>query len=266
MFKLEPIVDSNFKRIGHEVLTFLPLIPNSLLFSVPNKKLEIYLFEKYIRRESIRLSGTNGNFFSFNFSFTTFKEYFDLIMELCKKFPRLLIEITEIAPLDEEWFLRNKDIHDFWHERVILDDCLESFLTLRDIDRVPPPKGFKISVRTFENLRKRGMDIGTFLNKYQGDGRLLIAEKIETAEELEKAKELGFNAFQGYLIKDMVIYGDHCATNRHASLILYLDGDTYPGISTLLEIRELLKNHDDSSSLKSFRKSRKISCKTRELR
>ena len=114
-----------------------------------------------------------------------------LVQDVLQVLPRdfVVIEILETVEPDAEVVEAVRRLKDAGH-RFALDDFVyrpehEAFLELADIVKVD------FLATTLEERRE-------LLARVEPHGPVLLAEKIETREELQEARDLGFELFQGF--------------------------------------------------------------------
>jgi EAL and modified HD-GYP domain-containing signal transduction protein len=123
---------------------------------------------------------------------------------------RVIVEVLEDVSVDEPLLAGIAALRDQGF-RIALDDyvshaCDRRLLAVADCVKVDlaaePPESL---ARTVETLRARGLE--------------LIAEKVETREQFERCKALGFTAFQGYFLQRPETFsGQRAPTLRLATL------------------------------------------------
>ncbi|MDY0236542.1 MAG: hypothetical protein RBR71_10955 [Gudongella sp.] len=137
---------------------------------------------------------TNGQkaFINFDYNFLLSDS-----MELINP-DNLIIEVLEDVKVDEVLLKRLMELKDKGY-KIALDDFVEDY---NNYPIVPISDIIKYDI------------ISTPLNSIEydvkraiGQGKTILAEKIETKEEYEKAKEMGFHLFQGYFFKKPSIIG-----------------------------------------------------------
>lgn len=143
-----------------------------------------------------------------------------------------IIEILESVPADDEVLNRMKHLRELGFV-LALDDYIglpesDAILDLVDIVKVDflqtnTAKQYEIS----KNLRKRNL--------------LLLAEKIETSQDFERAKKIGFTLFQGYFFSKPIIF---------SKAILRTPTSTY-----LRTLNELVKDDIDFTKITSIIRS-----------
>jgi c-di-GMP-related signal transduction protein len=101
----------------------------------------------------------------------------------------MVIEILETVPISDELLTACKELHKMGY-RLALDD--HDFDTKWDVF-LPYVSIIKVDVRMFNMLQ-----ISKYLRRIATYPVTLLAEKVETAEEYEQLKQLGFDLYQGY--------------------------------------------------------------------
>ncbi|WP_127020085.1 EAL and HDOD domain-containing protein [Rheinheimera mangrovi] len=101
----------------------------------------------------------------------------------------MVIEILETVPISDELLTACKELHKMGY-RLALDD--HDFDTKWDVF-LPYISIIKVDVRMFNILQ-----ISKYLRRIAKYPVTLLAEKVETADEYEQLKQLGFDLYQGY--------------------------------------------------------------------
>jgi EAL and modified HD-GYP domain-containing signal transduction protein len=137
-----------------------------------------------------------------------------IVGEHCLALPkeRVVVEVLEDVEPDEEVLAALKVLSDRGYTIAIDDfvyrDELKPFLQLADIIKLDLPAVDRATLRQHVRL----------LREFDVD---LLAEKVETQEDFQFCKEIGFDYFQGYFFcKPNTIAGTHNAVNRVATLRL----------------------------------------------
>lgn len=121
-------------------------------------------------------------------------------LELIKP-DRMIVEILENTKIDTALVDRLKEIKERGY-RIALDDFAEKYhsyplIPLADIIK------YDLMITPLETIEG---DVVRAL----GQGKILLAEKVETREEYLKAREMGFQLFQGYFFSKPSIAGRSC--------------------------------------------------------
>jgi c-di-GMP-related signal transduction protein len=83
-------------------------------------------------------------------------------------------------------------------------------LALDDVTEKSDPEFVKLADIVKIDFRSTGPESQARLARaYKGSGRRLLAEKVETLEEFERAKKLGFEYFQGFFFSKPVVFEGH---------------------------------------------------------
>lgn len=101
----------------------------------------------------------------------------------------MVIEILETVPISDELLTACKELHKMGY-RLALDD--HDFDTKWDVF-LPYVSIIKVDVQMFNILQ-----ISKYLRRIAKYPVILLAEKVETADEYEQLKQLGFDLYQGY--------------------------------------------------------------------
>jgi EAL and modified HD-GYP domain-containing signal transduction protein len=105
----------------------------------------------------------------------------------------VVIEIVESVDVNEEFIAACQHIKQLGY-KIALDDYNFSDLWA---PLLPLVKYVKIEA---EIIDLDNPSVVSNLRKLQADGKILIAEKVETLEEFERFKAVGFDYFQGYFL------------------------------------------------------------------
>ncbi len=101
----------------------------------------------------------------------------------------LVIEVLEHVKIDNELIQRLKELRKKKY-KIALDDFVEEY---DEYELIPYADIIKY------DLIETPLDsLKIIIKKALEDKKILLAEKIETVEEFEKAKKMGFHLFQGY--------------------------------------------------------------------
>ncbi len=125
---------------------------------------------------------------------------------------RLVLEILEDVKADEKIVAAvNELVNDGY--TIALDDFIyhESLQPLVDMSDI-----IKIDLMAISKD-----ELGDYVGKFSDGKRKLLAEKVETQQEFEHCKELGFDYFQGYFFsKPNIVKGRKLPSNKVAILQL----------------------------------------------
>lgn len=119
------------------------------------------------------------------------------LLELLSK-DQLVVEVLEHVKVDELLIMRMKTLHERGYE-IALDDFVETY---EDYPLVPFAKIIK-----FDIVETPLDTLEDAVAKALGDRKILLAEKIETEEDFQRAKAMGFHLFQGYFFSKPTIVG-----------------------------------------------------------
>ncbi len=177
----QPVFNRNLKIWGYELL-FRRGTENSATIVDENEATAKVIVDGYTLARSSVAQGSQllinfpGNLILSGAAKALPKEH--CIVEILEHVQPTPDVLNALSALKKEGFKLALD--DFFGE-----EATTPFLDLADI--------IKIDI-----LGKSPQDIRTLANKLQKVGRLLLAEKVETAEEYKLTHELGFHFFQGY--------------------------------------------------------------------
>ena len=133
-----------------------------------------------------------------------------LLDDVARLFPpnRVSVEILEDTVVDDVLFKRISDLRDSGY-RIVLDDFI-----MKDEVRRLLPLADVIKLDVLSMSREALVDCVRKLAAYPAQ---LLAEKVETREELEFYLELGFDLFQGFVLeKPVIIEGERPPESRMA--------------------------------------------------
>lgn len=138
------------------------------------------------------ISNNKKSFVNFDYDFL-FSDSIELIEP-----ENLVIEVLESTFIDDKLMCRLKELKEKGY-RIALDDFNEEY------DRFPLiPHSDIIKY----DLLKTPLDsIKREVERALIDGKILVAEKVETEEEYQKADKMGFHLFQGYFFEKPNIIG-----------------------------------------------------------
>jgi EAL domain-containing protein (putative c-di-GMP-specific phosphodiesterase class I) len=190
MFKYEHIYEfknKTLKVVGCEVLASTA-IPNTVLFSTHNIELEYYMFQCVMqKRLRIPYNHSTSYFWTFNLSPAAIERHFEEIVSSAPD--NLFIEITERGEFSKD-FSSMKQIRN----KLILDD-FGTGISNMDILHHVRPYGVKIDRVMFNCSKNYLMSLVSELREYV---KVIIAEKVETEEELQLMREIGVDFYQGF--------------------------------------------------------------------
>ncbi|MGK9175330.1 EAL domain-containing protein [Yokenella regensburgei] len=169
---------------------------------------------------------------------------------------RVVIEILETASPDQQLLSAVKRLHSLGF-RLALDD----FTMSPEWDIFIP----YVNVIKFDVQKNTQQEIGSYLQHHRQLIRnvVLLAEKVETNEEYDAYKKMGFKLFQGYFFSKPVVYKrNKLMHNRAFALKLMQEVNVeYPSLN---RIEDLLKR-DVSLSFKIMRYAQNILYNTRGI-
>ncbi|KAA0257532.1 EAL domain-containing protein [Deferribacter autotrophicus] len=194
MFKVEPIVNiiSN-EVIGYEIL-FNGSIPNDVLFKEPSVYIDLFIFDKIKQFFFDKFSKIKKKIF-ININIETLCANSNLFSELPGNVYFEVIENGRKFNFYENCLCNEKD-------KIIIDDFGTGNANIDTIIRLKP-FGVKLD-RIILNFSDTFLiNLLSELNKHC---QIVIFEKIETQEELERIKSLGFQFAQGYIFSKLKHY------------------------------------------------------------
>lgn len=145
---------------------------------------------------------------------------------------RLIIEVLEDVEVDDDLINRIKELKSKGY-RIALDDFVENY---DDYPLVPYANIIK-----YDLMETPLATLEMTVIKALENGKILLAEKIETEEEFMKAKEMGFTLFQGYFFSKPSIIGkpsSKATTKAQYSRIINELKKEEPSYQVLAEIIE----------------------------
>lgn len=153
-------------------------------------------------------------------------------LELIQK-DRLVIELLETVEANESLKARMKDLKDRGYE-IALDDFSEEYQGY-------PLKEYARIIK-FDLVRTPLPTIRHSVREALAEGKILLAEKVETEEEFLQAKEMGFKLFQGFFFARPMIVGKRFETrtttsNQYLRIFKELENEE-PSFQALAEIIE----------------------------
>jgi EAL and modified HD-GYP domain-containing signal transduction protein len=144
---------------------------------------------------------------------------------------KTIFEILETSEINEKALSKTKEFksqgYKFALDDFVLDDIWEPMIELADY--------IKIDVRQYsrEEIKK----IVNSLEKYNVK---LIAEKVETKEEFDYFKNLGFDLFQGYFFQRPSVLTDETLSPDYNNLLSLLKA--FQNYDSITKIEKLFKN------------------------
>lgn len=151
------------------------------------------------------ISSNKKSFINFNYQ-SLFSDSIELIHP-----EDLVIEVLENTKVDDQLTERLTELKKKGY-RIALDDFIE------DIERFPLVSS--ASMIKFDLIRTPLSTIKKEVEYAIANRKIIIAEKIETMEEFEEAKEMGFHLFQGYFFQKPNIIGQ--SNNKKSPSISYM--------------------------------------------
>lgn len=123
----------------------------------------------------------------------------------------LVIEVLEDTEIDDDLLERLVELKNKGY-RIALDDFVEDIKTFPLI-----PIAHLIK---FDLVKTPLANISQDVERAHANNKILVAEKVETKEEFEEAKEMGFHLFQGYFFQKPNIIGQ--LNNKKSPKLSYL--------------------------------------------
>ncbi|SFC59493.1 EAL and modified HD-GYP domain-containing signal transduction protein [Alkalibacterium subtropicum] len=124
----------------------------------------------------------------------------------------LVIEVLENTKIDTKLINRLTALKKKGY-KIALDDFIEKY-TSSPVINISTIIKYDIMARPLDSIK-------TDVKRAMRDGKILVAEKIETKEEYESAKKMGFHLFQGYFFAKPHIIGK--TSNRKSPKLSYLE-------------------------------------------
>lgn len=178
----QPILDANKTLVGYELL-FRDGVANSFPDVNADEATSKLITEHHLLMGVEKITGGHQAFI--NFSADTLIHHFPTSID-----PKsMVIEILETVPISSELLTACRELHGMGY-RLALDD--HDFEAKWDIF-LPYVSIIKVDVRQFNLLQ-----ISKYISRIRHHSVTLLAEKVETADEFEKLRQLGFQLFQGY--------------------------------------------------------------------
>lgn len=188
----QAIFDRSMNVYGYELLhrdsakakKFNPISPNQSTANVLNG-----LFELGIDV----ISSNKKSFINFNYDFL-FSDSIELIDP-----ENLIIEVLEHTKIDDRLIVRLTELRNKGY-KIALDDFVEDINTYPLIPIAHIVK-FDLIETPLHLIQKD-------VQKALTNQKILVAEKVETKEEFEQAKKMGFHLFQGFFFQKPNIVGE----------------------------------------------------------
>ncbi len=145
---------------------------------------------------------------------------------------QLVIENLETVRATKEVIERVKKLREDGYT-IALDDFVEDYDTYDLVDHA--------RIIKFDLIATPLNEIEDSVKKALKDGKLILAEKVETIDEFRKAKEMGFHLFQGFFFQKPYIVSKSegkISHTAHYALILSELNSVEPSFQRLAEIFE----------------------------
>lgn len=145
---------------------------------------------------------------------------------------KLVIEVLEDVIVDEALLKRLKNLKEKGYS-IALDDFVEDYSTYPIVPLADIIK-YDIMATPLNTLQAE-------INKALSQNKIILAEKIETEEDFIKAKDMGFNLFQGYFFSKPSIVSkgnDRKSTKLHYARLIAELNNPEPSYEKLSEIIE----------------------------
>jgi EAL and modified HD-GYP domain-containing signal transduction protein len=178
----QPILDASKTLVGYELL-FRDGVENSFPNINPDEATSKLITEHHLLMGVEKITGGQQAFI--NFSADTLIHHFPTSIDA----KSMVIEILETVPISSELLTACRELHRMGY-RLALDD--HDFDAKWDIF-LPYVSIIKVDVQQFNLLQ-----ISKYISRIRHHQVTLLAEKVETASEFEKLRQLGFQLFQGY--------------------------------------------------------------------
>lgn len=196
----QPIFDENMKVIAYELLYreseknfFNPDMDSS-------KATSILLVNSYFSIGMEKLTEDTMAFVNFD------KNLIESGIPLMFDKGKIVIEILEDVIPDRTFIRKIKNIKNQGY-MVALDDFLHDCPHKELIDEV--------DILKVDFMKNTRYEIQEIAKRYSGGKKYLLAEKVETREDFNYAKKLGFTSFQGYFFsKPLIVRGKKININR----------------------------------------------------
>lgn len=178
----QPILDVNKQLFGYELL-FRDGVANSFPAVNDDEATSKLITEHHLLLGVEKITG--GHLAFINFSADTLIHHFPTSIS-----PRsMVIEILETVPISAELLTACKELHGMGYQ-LALDD--HDFDPKWDVF-LPYIRFIKVDVQQFNLLQ-----ISKYVSRIQHHPVTLLAEKVETAQQFEQLRQMGFQLFQGY--------------------------------------------------------------------
>lgn len=178
----QPIFNSSLKIYGYELFFRADARADSFSNASSTSATAIVLgglFEQGIEK----LVGSTKAFVNFDYEFLMYD-----MVELINP-DTLVIEVLETAKGDNLLLNRIDELREKGY-KIALDDFAQNYLDC--------PAALKADIIKYDIIKTPLDTICKEVNDAVLQGKVLLAEKIETEEEYKKAKAMGFTLFQGY--------------------------------------------------------------------
>lgn len=150
---------------------------------------------------------------------------------------RFILEILETIDLTENVINKIKQYHKRGFMIAVDDfDCSAGMI------KKFAPLIKHIHIIKIDVLSHEPENLKPVMDKLKNIGIKLLAEKVETKEEYDKYKSLGFDLFQGYFL--------------HKPEVVEIDGYKEVTHLVILQLIQLIKNDDETSKIEMFIKQR----------
>ena len=178
----QPILDAEKNLYGYELL-FRDGVANCFPNINADEATSKLITEHHLLMGVEKITGSRKAFI--NFSADTLIHHFPTSID-----PKsMVIEILETVPISRELLTACRELHRMGYQ-LALDD--HDFEPKWDIF-LPYVSIIKVDVQQFNMLQ-----ISKYISRIKHHPVTLLAEKVETAAEYQKLKQLGFSLFQGY--------------------------------------------------------------------
>lgn len=190
----QPIFDRESKVYGYELL-YRNSETNAFDPSVSDEQATSeLLINSYFTFGMDKLTGKGRAFINFNKSLL--KQEMPLLLDPRK----VIIELLETIEPDEELYETLKKLKQR-HYTLALDDFCANYKYMKLVQIVDI-----IKVDFMQNTKQEILDIYNFMRQM---GKTLLAEKIESQEVYEWARDMGFDYFQGYFFSRPSLMKSH---------------------------------------------------------
>lgn len=249
----QPIFDNSMKIYGYELL-YRENEKSTTFGNVSSKKATANVLGNLFEIGIDNITDGQKAFINFDYEFLLSD-----VIELINP-DKLIIEVLEDIKVDDRLMKRLIELQEKGYQ-IALDDFVENY------DNYP--------IVHITNIIKYDI-IATPLNTIAvevktaiREGKTVLAEKIETEEEYKRAKEMGFDLFQGYFFKKPSIIGQ--SNNKKSIKLNYVNilselAKPEPSYDTISEIIEtdvnlayrllrVIRNNRSEGNFYSIRKS-----------